>query len=103
VNIPRPLMYIYELYDHQNVLKAHLSVWDFSMDEWAGQWLSEDDRADLVKAIEFFEHHSPHEPAFHTKGVHHSTRPVLKLRLSMIPADEATLIEMADPMHRALE
>jgi hypothetical protein len=68
-------MKIYELYDHQDVLKARITVdgdghpdWDFTMDEWGGRWLSEDDRAEIVQACEYFEVHAPHDPGFRTKG-----------------------------------
>jgi hypothetical protein len=65
----------YELYDGQGVLRVRLTVhdngrleWDFSRDEWGGQWLSEEDRTDIVRAIEGYERAYSHEPGFMTKG-----------------------------------
>jgi hypothetical protein len=68
-------MKIYALYHPPDVLKYRLIIhdddhleWDFSRDELGALWLSEEDRAEIVKAIEYFELHAPHEPGFMTKG-----------------------------------
>ena len=65
----------YGLYDRQNVIRMCLTVhddgrteWDFSRDEWGGKWLSEEDRADIVRAIEVYERAYSHQPGFMTKG-----------------------------------
>ena len=71
----------YGFYNPPDVLRYRLTIhddgrleWDFSRDEWGGKWLSEDDRADLVKAIEYFEVHAPHEPGFYAKDKGYTVR-----------------------------